>query len=250
MTEFDVIGTKLCDTSYRDLAEYLFVRVKEDGCIAVDFTNVHIVTMRRSDPEFKELTSKMDYFVPDSMPLTWCVRAKGGAMRDRVYGPSFLREAIIRTPPSIRHYFLGANQECLEQLLVNVRKLNPEINIAGSHNGYFSADEAPAITKEINACDPDMIWVGLGTPKQQEWICQWKKSFSHGALLAVGFAFDVNAGTKKDAPMWMQRRGLTWIYRLCSEPRRLWWRYLKYNTLFLWYLFFCRRREGSLKKGS
>ena len=84
---------------------------------------------------------------------------------------------------------------------------------------------------------PDFIWVGLGTPKQYGWINRIKPKLDHGVMLAVGFAFDVNAGMKPDAPAWMQRAGLTWVFRLCSEPRRLASRYFRWNSLFLWYLF-------------
>ena len=90
--------------------------------------------------------------------------------------------------------------------------------------------------REINSLSPDFIWIGLGTPKQQAWIHRHKASIKRGVILAVGFAFDVNAGTKADAPAWMQRRGLTWMFRILSEPRRLLGRYLRYNTLFLFYL--------------
>ena len=89
---------------------------------------------------------------------------------------------------------------------------------------------------ELNRLSPDFIWIGFGTPKQQGFVRRYKSRIRRGVLLTVGFAFDVNAGMKPDAPLWMQRLGLTWIYRLCSEPRRLGPRYFKYNFLFLWYL--------------
>ena len=92
------------------------------------------------------------------------------------------------------------------------------------------------IVDEINRLEPDLIWIGLGTPKQQEWIARNKPRLRRGVALAVGFAFDVNAGTKKDAPAWMQRMGLTWLFRMASEPGRLFGRYLNYNSLFLAYL--------------
>jgi N-acetylglucosaminyldiphosphoundecaprenol N-acetyl-beta-D-mannosaminyltransferase len=89
--------------------------------------------------------------------------------------------------------------------------------------------------EEINRLSPDVIWVGLGTPKQQQWIHDNKSHLTRGVVLTVGFAFDVNAGTKLDAPMWMQRLGLTWLFRISQEPRRLLGRYLKYNTWFVWF---------------
>ena len=120
--------------------------------------------------------------------------------------------------------------------MANSKEWNSDFQIVGSHNGYFKPEDEECIAKDINACDPDFIWVGLGTPKQQEWIARNRSHITRGVMLAVGFAFDVNAGTKKDAPQWMQPLGLTWFYRLCSEPGRLWWRYLKYNSIFVFYL--------------
>ena len=114
--------------------------------------------------------------------------------------------------------------------------LNPELNIAGMRDGYFSREQESAIVDEINALSPDFVWIGLGTPKQQAWVARWKSKIERGAVLAVGYAFDVNAGTKPDPPAWMQRAGLGWAFRLASEPRRLASRYLKFNSLFLFFL--------------
>lgn len=206
-----------------------------DTCMAVDFTNVHITAARRTDPEFKAVTDQYEYFVPDSQVLKWAVNLLGGSMEQRVYGPDFLRYVIENTDPGTRHYFLGASQDCLDKLLANIKAWRPEMNVVGFHNGYFKESEEAGIADKINACDPDFIWVGLGTPKQQEWIHRNRDRIARGVMLAVGFAFDVNAGTKKDAPKLFQKLGLTWFYRLVSEPRRLWKRYLKYNSQFLFY---------------
>ena len=157
-------------------------------------------------------------------------------MRDRVYGPDFLNYAIHNSVIETTHYYLGSSQDCLNKLIENSQKWRPGIKIVGSTNGYFDSADEERIVADINDRDPDFIWVGLGTPKQQEWIARNRHRIKRGAVLAVGFAFDVNAGTKKDAPQWMQPLGLTWLYRLASEPRRLWWRYLKYNSIFLYFL--------------
>ena len=241
----NVIGTRCLNTSHADLTERLEAHATDAdaGPLSVDFTNVHIVTMRRTDPAFGADTSKVDWFVPDSQILKWAVNLRGGGMEERVYGPDFLAYAIRHCSPDTTHYFLGASQECLDLLLEKLKEARPELKIVGSHNGYFGDDDNDTIIKDVEACDPDWVWVGLGTPKQQSWINAHKKRFSRAALLAVGFAFDVNAGTKKDAPEWMGRFGLTWLYRLASEPRRLFVRYFYYNTMFLWLLL--RQALGS-----
>jgi N-acetylglucosaminyldiphosphoundecaprenol N-acetyl-beta-D-mannosaminyltransferase len=192
--------------------------------------------MRRHEPAFREATSQVDLFVPDGMPLIWTLNSRGAGLTDRVYGPTFMRHCIVRTPEPFTHYLLGGSEECLAQLRQRLIAEQPRLSIVGSRDGYFSGAEEQEIVAEINSLSPDFIWVGLGTPKQQEWIHRHKGDIKRGVILAVGFAFDVNAGTKPDAPMWMQKRGLTWVFRMLSEPRRLVTRYARYNSLFLFYL--------------
>ena len=244
-----VLGTELAVTSYENLSNLLLQRASDVGCFAIDFSNTHIITMRRHVRGFLDMTNCMDLFVPDAVPLVWVMNAKGAGMRDRVYGPTFLRECVRLSPSNVRHYFLGGDQSCLNALLINLKQVNPELMICGSHHGYFGLDQEEEVWRSINQAKPDLLWVGLGTPKQQEWINRWKPRFNSGVLLAVGFAFDVNAGMKSDAPAWMQRAGMTWLYRMGSEPRRLIGRYLKWNSLFIWYLLSetMGRKSGHVK---
>jgi N-acetylglucosaminyldiphosphoundecaprenol N-acetyl-beta-D-mannosaminyltransferase len=231
-----VLNTPLQCTSYNEFIEYCQWRSRQPGVVAVDFTNTHIVTMRRHDVRFREVTDRFDYFVPDATPLIWVLNRKGAGMRDRIYGPTFMRRCVLSSPASFTHYFLGGSGQCLTRLKEFFLRQNPSVRIVGSHDGYFRPETEADIVEEINRLSPDFVWLGLGTPKQQEFIYTHKPSFARGILFAVGFAFDVNAGTKRDAPAWMQRLGLTWFFRLLSEPRRLGPRYLKYNSLFLAYL--------------
>lgn len=225
-------------TSYKDLSE-VFYRGAPERPTIVDFTNTHITVLRLTDPEFRRRTESVDHFVPDSMPLTWCVNLAAGktVMPDRVYGPEFMNRCLRNSPPHIKHYFLGGSEDCLADLIKETKRLNPHLNICGSHHGYFIPDEWPRVLEQINASAPDIIWVGLGTPKQQEFTAWAKDKLRQGWLLNVGFAFDVNAGRKSDAPRWMQSVGLTWLHRLASEPKRLAPRYAKFNSLFLLYAF-------------
>src|SRR5437899_4165022 len=231
-----VLGTPLQVSSYEQLVLDLQERTRDSRPFAVDFTNTHIVTMRRHDPQFRELTARFDYFIPDGMPLIWCMNWQGAKLADRVYGPTFMRRCILASPAPFTHYFLGGAPDCVNALREFFLKQNPRIQIVGIRDGYFSAEQEPEIIAEINRLSPDFIWLGLGTPKQQAWVFRHKDKLHSGILLAVGFAFDGNAGSKPDAPDWMQRRGLTWVFRLWSEPLRLGARYLKYNSIFLFYL--------------
>lgn len=231
-----VLGTPLQRTSYAGLTLELQELSRALQPFAVDFTNTHIVTMRRRDAAFREMTKCFDYFVPDAMPLIWCLNFQGAKLNDRVYGPTFMRECVVNSPAPFTHYFLGGSDECVARLKAFFLERNPSVNIIGTRNGYFKPDEEQTIVQEINRLSPDFVWVGLGTPKQQAWIRRHKHKIKRGIVLAVGFAFDVNAGTKKDQPMWMQKLGLGWLARLCSEPLRLGPRYVKFNSLFLFYL--------------
>jgi N-acetylglucosaminyldiphosphoundecaprenol N-acetyl-beta-D-mannosaminyltransferase len=236
-SSFCVLGTRLQICTYASLTADLQARSRADQTFSVDFTNTHIVTLRRGDPEFRALTGNVDYFIPDGMPLIWCLNRQGANLRDRVYGPTFMRECILNSPAPFTHYFLGGNDECVSRLREFFLKQNPQVRIIGTRNGYFKREDEAQILEEINRLSPDFIWIGLGTPKQQDWINRNKSKIHRGIVLAVGFAFDVNAGTKPDAPMWMQRYGLTWVHRLASEPFRLGPRYVKNNSRFLFYLF-------------
>ncbi len=230
----DVIGTPCLNASVSELLKFL--EASKSDLLTVDFTNVHITAARYLEPEFKRLTDQYDYFVPDSQVLKWAVNLCGGKMNERVYGPEFLAYCIRHSRADTKHYLLGGNQKCLDKLIENIERSPGEYNICGSRNGYFKDEDGEDIISDIKKSDPDFIWIGLGTPKQQKWIIENAPKFKKGVFLAVGFAFDVNAGTKKDAPVILQKLGLTWFYRLICEPRRLWWRYLKYNSVFIYAL--------------
>ena len=235
-----VLGTSLMETTYEDLSTVLLeVGSSGGGVLAVDFANTHVVTMRRHDPKFMNLTACIDLIAPDGMPLVWAMNAKGANLEDRVYGPTFTRRFLATCPADKTHYLVGGSEECGRKFREQMLAMNSSLNFVGGYHGRCSADgeldDQKKVTAEILEKRPDFIWVGLGTPKQYAWIHRIKPQLDHGVLLAVGFAFDVNAGMKPDAPAWMQRLGLTWIHRMASEPGRLAGRYLKWNTLFIRY---------------
>ena len=238
----EVLGTPLLVTTYVELIAECQRRTKASGVTAIEFANTQIVTMRRAEPAFRHMTDAYDFFAPDGMPLIWYLNAQGAGMVDRVYGPTFMRECLRVTPAPASHYLLGGSTELGARLREAILRWNPQTKVVGSFHGMVGTDGCVKdgceneLIEEINRLSPDFIWVGLGTPKQQAWIHRNKRRLRRGVIFGVGFGFDVNAGMKRDAPGWMQRSGLTWLYRLASEPRRLAGRYLKYNTLFLAYL--------------
>jgi N-acetylglucosaminyldiphosphoundecaprenol N-acetyl-beta-D-mannosaminyltransferase len=240
MPEFHVLGTPLLSTDYSSLGQQCLKWARTGRCIAMDFSNTQIVTMRRHERLFREITDAYDCFAPDGMPLIWCLNRAGANLRDRVYGPTFMRKFLESVPGEFTHYLLGGSEECAARLHQRFAEINPAIRFIGGYHGKCSAtgklENAQAVIDELNALSPDFIWLAFGAPKQQACVKRYKHLIKRGVMMTVGYAFDVNAGMKPDAPAWMQRFGLTWIFRMWSEPQRLAFRYMKYNTLFLWYL--------------
>ncbi len=238
MRTLDLLGTPLLVTDYAGLATFCRERVATERPTALNFSNTQIVTMRRHESPYRKLSNCFDFFVPDGMPLIWALNRRGAGLRDRVYGPTFMRTFLEETDASESHYLIGGSEECRRRLAERF----PSARIVGSFHGrcdvqgVLEGSAEQTVLGEINRLAPNFVWIGLGTPKQDAWVARHKASIKRGVLLAVGFAFDVNAGMKPDAPAWMQRAGLTWVFRLASEPRRLLGRYLRYNTLFLFYL--------------
>jgi len=248
----NLLGTPQVITDYAGLLAILPEWARRDGPTAVEFCNTQVIAKRRIDPVFIDATRAYDYFIPDGMPLIWCLRAMGVAIRDRIYGPTFMRYALTHES-KLRHYFLGGSALTSEKLVERARALSGgKFQLAGANHRYWKSEDSPAIIEEINRLAPDVIWIGLGTPKQQEWVRDNKRLISRGVLLTVGFAFDVNAGTKRDAPLWMQRLCLTWVFRISQEPSRLVGRYLKYNSWFVWLCLYDLARfvAGNLKRGA
>lgn len=240
---FHVLGTPLLVTDYAGLAAKSREWSRGERCVAVEFANTQIVVLRRHEPEFRAQTDAFDWFIPDGMPLIWCLNRAGAGLRDRVYGPTFMRKFLTTAPGTSTHYLLGGSVECGERLRKIFSEQNAGLKFVGSFHGRCLPDGTlegaaeQAVIDEINRLSPDFIWIGLGAPKQELWLKRHKSLLHRGVAFSVGFAFDVNAGMKPDAPLWMQRLGLTWVFRLWSEPRRLGPRYLRYNFLFLFYLF-------------
>jgi N-acetylglucosaminyldiphosphoundecaprenol N-acetyl-beta-D-mannosaminyltransferase len=255
MKTLQVLQTPLGVTDYDQLAAHCLAWAREPRPVAVEFANTQVVTLIRHDAAFRGLMRGYDHLIPDGMPLVWCLNRAGAALRDRVYGPTFMRRFLESVPAGTTHYLLGGSAECGARLREVFTSRNPHLRFVGGFHGSCSPEgqlEGAAetdVVEEINRLSPDFIWVGFGTPKQQAWTHRHKPLLRRGVVLTVGFAFDANAGLKPDAPNWMQRRGLTWAYRLISEPRRLGPRYCKWNSLFLFYLFWDglrgRAREGS-----
>jgi N-acetylglucosaminyldiphosphoundecaprenol N-acetyl-beta-D-mannosaminyltransferase len=176
--------------------------------------------------------------VPDGQPLVWAMRLLGHPDASRVYGPDLMARYCERAARTGTRMFLygGRNQGALVQLALNLRRRYPGIKIVGGYSPPFRElddDERAALTGEINGSGADVVWVGIGQPKQEKWMAQMRDAIEAPVMVGVGAAFDFHAGLVPQAPTWMQELGLEWAYRLAHEPRRLWRRYARYNPRFV-----------------
>jgi N-acetylglucosaminyldiphosphoundecaprenol N-acetyl-beta-D-mannosaminyltransferase len=196
--------------------------------------NAYSVALAHSDTEFAACARQSTVNFPDGKPVAWFSRFLGGGLH-QVRGPQYFEDVIEAGVRSgVRHFFLGSTPETLSALKRNIELRFPEVQIVGMHSPEFRTLTPAELARQdddIRACQPDMVWVGLGTPKQD---FEARRLAGEGFnAAAVGAAFDFSAGTKKIAPVWVRRAGLEWFHRLVSEPRRLWKRYLWGNTVFL-----------------
>ncbi|MEI7997931.1 MAG: WecB/TagA/CpsF family glycosyltransferase [Candidatus Omnitrophota bacterium] len=173
---------------------------------------------------------------PDGAPVAWLCRLKGSPEVRRTYGPDLMLNLCQET--GIKHFFYGGTQKVLEKLEINLKKRYPHINIVGCYAPGFNSQakvESSVIIDMINSTQADIVWVALGSPKQDFWMHYNRPILNAPVLVGVGAAFDFISGTKPQAPRWMQRCYLEWMFRLCCEPGRLWRRYLIGNSLFIFY---------------
>jgi N-acetylglucosaminyldiphosphoundecaprenol N-acetyl-beta-D-mannosaminyltransferase len=199
---------------------------------------VHAVMVAQDDPATHMALCGSTLTVPDGMPLVWALNLMGEQLEDRVYGPELMLRYSRRCAERGHRVWLygGRDQGSLAQLALSLRKQHPGIQIIGGYSPPFrplTREEEDAVIAEINDAKPDVLWVGIGVPKQEKWMAHMRSALNVPVMCGVGAAFDFHAGRISQAPEWMQRRGLEWIYRIAQEPRRLLPRYLWFNPRFL-----------------
>ncbi|WP_279635167.1 WecB/TagA/CpsF family glycosyltransferase [Cupriavidus lacunae] len=195
--------------------------------------NVAKVVNMRSDPALAESVKACDIVNIDGMGVVWGARLLGHAVPERVAGVDlFIELAALSAEKGYPIYLLGAKQAVVDKVATNLRKQHPTIRIAGWHHGYFWDDE-PALVEKVKASGARLLFVAITSPKKENFINRWKDELGVDFVMGVGGTFDVVAGEVSRAPVWMQRSGLEWLYRVIQEPRRMWKRYLLTNSLFL-----------------
>jgi N-acetylglucosaminyldiphosphoundecaprenol N-acetyl-beta-D-mannosaminyltransferase len=233
-----VLGTPLALTDYERTLDWIDAAValgaREYLCVAA----VHTVMESREDAALREAVDDAAFTVPDGQPLVWALRALGHEIDARVYGPELMDRACARAVRSgQRHYLYGGRSDkALAQLAANLLDRHPGLQLAGGWSPPFrelSEAELDELAARINAARADVVWVGVGVPKQEKWMAAMRRRLDAPVLIGVGAAFDFHAGLVPQAPAWMQRCGLEWLFRLAQEPSRLWRRYARHNPRFV-----------------
>lgn len=192
------------------------------------------------DRELRTILNRAGLATPDGMPLVWLARVQGFNQVSRVYGPDLtLAVCQLSTQKGYSNFFYGGAPGVAEKLAHALTRRFAGLKVVGTHSPEFRPAkvlEDPGVIEKINAAKPDIVWVGLGAPKQDWWVSQHRPALDAPVLIAVGAAFDFHTGRVPQAPRWMQANGLEWFFRLMQEPRRLWQRYLIGNPLFLAYV--------------
>lgn len=245
MRTVSVIGLPVAATTYAGAVDWILTKAAApDRAYAVEAANTHVAALSRHDPDFGESMRRFDLVCPDGMPLVWAVNQKlpaGERLTDRVYGPTLMLETLTATQgrPEFRHFLLGGRESTLEKLNNSFATRFPQAAIAGSYSppfGEWPADEFHRVCEMIRDSGANLIWVGLGCPKQEHWIARHKDQLPPGIYFGIGAAFAFHAGEVRQSPPLLQRFGMEWAYRLAMEPRRLFKRYFTYNSLFIYHL--------------
>lgn len=231
-------GVPIAVTSSAQTIEFIFAPVAKAAGRAIHFCNAYTLSLAHADRHYRELLHRGSLCLPDGQSVVWVSRLLNRSSRLRkVSGPDLFEAAFAASDVSgPRHYLLGGSPETLDALLCALTSRYPDAQIVGHYSPPFrrlSEQELQSQDEAIKASSADIVWVGLGTPKQDEEVRRLADALPVTAV-AVGAAFDFSAGTKNRAPRWMRRSGLEWVHRLVSEPRRLWRRYLVGNLVFLW----------------
>ena len=232
----EILKTNINVTNMSDTIKYIAGHLDDLRGKYICVSNVHTTVMSYENEEYRKIQNGAAMALPDGAPLSSYSRRKGYKQEQMVTGPDLMLELFaISKEKGYRHYFYGATEETLQSMKEVLERDYPGIQIAGMYAPPFRAltpQEDAQIVAKINEARPDFIWIGLGAPKQEEWMYQHMGQLQ-GVLIGVGAGFDYLAGYIKRAPRWMQRMSLEWLYRLLQDPKRLWRRYFTSNVKFI-----------------
>jgi len=231
-----ILGVQIHPTSYQQVCIFIYGQQENKKSCYICAANVHMVMEAYDSPSYQQVINDADIVTPDGMPLVWMLRRMGYPNQERVYGPTLMVKLLeMANDESIPVGFFGSTTDVMSKLVQNVQRDFPKIQIVYAYSPPFkqlSDEEDRQVTESINSSGTRILFVGLGCPKQEYWMHEHRGKVQ-AVMLGVGAAFDFIAGTKPQAPSWVQKIGLEWLFRLLSEPRRLWKRYIIHNPRFI-----------------
>ena len=238
--KYSLLGVEISRINLDSGTEAIFRAVTEHYRGYVTVTGVHGVIEAQDDPEFRAILNGALITTPDGMPTVWCGKAKGHHEMGRVYGPDLMLRVFEESAAKgVKHFFYGGREGVAELLRKKIEERFPKIEIVGTYCPPFrplNDNELAHLQEKVRETQPDIFWVGLSTPKQERFMAKYLPKLEVSLMISVGAAFDFHAGLVTQAPKRFQQWGLEWFYRLCTEPKRLWRRYLTIVPRFLWLL--------------
>jgi N-acetylglucosaminyldiphosphoundecaprenol N-acetyl-beta-D-mannosaminyltransferase len=233
----DILGVRISALNMQLAVDTIERWIRERDKQYVCICTVHTIMECQRSEQLKQTVNAAGLRTPDGMPLVWLSRRAGHDHVSRVYGPDLMLELCKRSGTSgHRHFFYGGGPGVVETLVDRLTSEYPDLDVAGVHTpGMLASGELEnrETIEKINQSGADIVWVGLGAPKQDWWVANHRALLDAPVLIAVGAAFDFHSGAIKQAPAWMQRNGLEWLFRLTQDPKRLWRRYLLDNSRFV-----------------
>ena len=230
-----ILGVNIAVTNMVQTVQYIENNLEELRGKYICVSNVHTTVMAHDNPAYRNVQNSAAIALPDGKPLSVVSRKRGYTEAERVTGPDLMGELFAREN-GLKHFFYGDKEETLQILQQKLKEKYPDIQIAGMISPPFrslSQEEEKAYIQQINDSGADIVWIGLGAPKQENWMYEHQGMFP-GKMIGVGAGFSYHAGLLKRAPEWMQRMSLEWLYRLMQDPIRLYKRYFRTNLKFLY----------------
>ena len=228
------LGVPLVATDPGTAADAIVARARSGAGGYACFCNVHVLVTAQDDDTLRHALRGAWAVFADGAPVAWLQRRLGADAAQRVAGPDLMPAVVERgRAHGLGHFLFGSTPPVLEALQASLSRRFPGARIVGSYAPPLGAEGDPGCATRISSAQPDVVWCGLGAPRQERWMARFADELRPALVLGVGAAFDFHAGTRQRAPVWMRERGLEWLHRLASEPRRLSRRYVTTNTRFL-----------------
>lgn len=231
MDKIEIFNVNIVSGNLNDFSDELVAKIccSKNPLIVLP-ASMNDIYWQKKNQNYLKVLSEVDFVTPDGMPLVWLQKINGEKSAKRIYGPDLMKSVIDKGQRvKLKHFFYGATEKTVKDLKYRIEEDYAGVDIVGEFSPPFrdlNKYEEKLFVEKIKRTKPDVVWVGMSSPKQVFWAYKWKKRLKVKAIICVGAAFDFNSGNKRQAPSWMQSSGMEWFFRLMLEPRRLWRRYV------------------------